>query len=325
MRRSRRRFLGLMALMAAHAAGLRAAGAQAYPARPVRIIVGFAAGGAADIVARLMAQWLSQRLGQSFIVENRPGAGSNTAAEAVVRAPPDGYTLLHVTVSNAINQTLYDKLGFDIRRDIAPVASIYGSPGVLVVNPAVPASTVAELIAYAKARPGQINMASAGNGSPQHLYGELFKAMTGVALVHVPYRAYPTALADLIGGQVQVMFDALASALPHIRAGRLRALALTTTARSPALPGIPTVGETVPGYAASGWQGLGAPPGTPGEIIATLNREIAAALADPGMTARIADLGGTPLPGSAADFAKLIADDTAKWGQVVSRAGLKVE
>ena len=325
MRPPRRRFLGLMALTAAHLAGVRAAGAQAYPSRPVRIIVGFAAGGAADIVARLMAQWLSQRLGQSFIVENRPGAGSNTAAEAVVRAPPDGYTLLHVTVSNAINQTLYDKLGFDIRRDIAPVASVYGSPGVLVVNPAVPANTVAELIAYAKARPGEINMASAGNGSPQHLYGELFKAMTGVALVHVPYRAYPSALADLIGGQVQVMFDALASSLPHIRAGRLRALALTTTARSPALPDIPTVGESVPGYAASGWQGLGAPAGTPAEIIDTLNREIAAGLADPGMTARIADLGGTPLPGSAADFAKLIADDTAKWGQVVSRAGLKVE
>ncbi len=325
MKRPRRRFLGLMALMAAHVAGLRAARADNYPSRPVRLIVGFAAGGAADIVARLMAQWLSQRLGQSFIVENRPGAGSNTAAEAVVRAPPDGYTLLHVTVSNAINQTLYDKLGFDIRRDIAPVASIYGSPGVLVVNPAVPANTVAELIAYAKARPGQINMASAGNGSPQHLYGELFKAMTGVALVHVPYRAYPGALADLIGGQVQVMFDALASALPHIRAGRLRALALTTTARSPALPDIPTVGEFVPGYAASGWQGLGAPLGTPAEIIDTLNREIAAGLADPGMTARIADLGGTPLPGSAADFAKLIAQDTAKWGEVVSRAGLKVE
>jgi tripartite-type tricarboxylate transporter receptor subunit TctC len=313
-----------MALTAAQA-GLRAARADAYPSRPVRIVVGFAAGGAADIVARLTAQWLSQRLGQSFIVENRPGAGSNSAAETVVRAPPDGYTLLHVTVSNAINQTLYDKLGFDIRRDIAPVASIYGSPGVLVVNPAVPANTVAELIAYAKARPAEINMASAGNGSPQHLYGELFKAMTGVALVHVPYRAYPSALADLIGGRVQVMFDALASSLPHIRAGRLRALALTTTARSPALPGIPTVGESVPGYAASGWQGLGAPRGMPVEIIEMLNREIAAALADPGMAARIAELGGTPLPGSAGDFARLIADDTAKWGEVISRAGLKVE
>ena len=324
MRPPRRRFLGLMALMAAQA-GLRAARAEVYPSRPVRLIVGFAAGGAADIVARLTAQWLSQRLGQSFFVENRPGAGSNTAAEAVVRAPPDGYTLLHVTVSNAINQTLYDKLGFDIRRDIAPVASIYGSPGVLVVNPAVPADTVAELIAYAKARPAEINMASAGNGSPQHLYGELFKAMTGVALVHVPYRAYPSALADLIGGRVQVMFDALASSLPHIRAGRLRALALTATARSPALPEIPTVGESVPGYAASGWQGLGAPLGTPVEIIDTLNREIAAALADPGMRARIADLGGTPLPGSAPDFARLIADDTAKWGEVISRAELKVE
>ena len=309
MRPPRRRFLGLMALMAA-LAGLRGARAEVYPSRPVRLIVGFAAGGAADIVARLTAQWLSQRLGQSFFVENRPGAGSNTAAEAVVRAPPDGYTLLHVTVSNAINQTLYDKLGFDIRRDIAPVASIYGSPGVLVVNPAVPADTVAELIAYAKARPAEINMASAGNGSPQHLYGELFKAMTGVALVHVPYRAYPSALAD---------------SLPHIRAGRLRALALTATARSPALPEIPTVGESVPGYAASGWQGLGAPLGTPVEIIDTLNREIAAALADPGMRARIADLGGTPLPGSAPDFARLIADDTAKWGEVISRAGLKVE
>ncbi|HEY4405420.1 MAG TPA: tripartite tricarboxylate transporter substrate binding protein [Xanthobacteraceae bacterium] len=299
--------------------------ADDYPSRPVRLVVGFAAGGAADIVARLIGQWLSQRLHQSFIIENRPGAGSNTAAEAVIKAPPDGYTLLHVTVSNAINQTLYEKLTLDIRRDIAPVASVYGSPGVLVINPAVPAATVAELIDYAKARPGQINMGSAGNGSPQHLYGELFKSMTGVALVHVPYRAYPNALADLIGGQLQVMFDALASSIEHIKAGRLRALAVTTAARSPALPDIPTVGEFVPGYEASGWQGIGAPRGTPAEIIDRLNREIMAGLADPQMTARIAGLGGVALPGTPADFGNLIAADIAKWGAVVKRAGIMVE
>jgi tripartite-type tricarboxylate transporter receptor subunit TctC len=322
---ARRRLLLLAAGAAALPAVAPLARADDYPSRPVRLIVGFAAGGAADIVARLIGQWLSQRLHQSFIIENRPGAGSNTAAETVIKAPPDGYTLLHVTVSNAINQTLYEMLSLDILRDIAPVASVYGSPGVLVINPAVPAGTVAELIAYAKARPGQINMGSAGNGSPQHLYGELFKTMTGVALVHVPYRAYPTALADLLGGQLQVMFDALASSIEHIKAGRLRALAVTTATRSPALPDIPTVGESVPGYEASGWQGIGAPRGTPAEIIDQLNREIMAALADPQMKARIAGLGGVALPGTPADFRKLIAEDTAKWGAVVRRAGITVE
>ena len=304
---------------------VRVARADAYPARPVRLIVGFAAGGAADIVARLMGQWLSERLRQSFIVENRPGAGSNTAAAAVVKAPPDGYTLLHLTVSNAINATLYQNLDFDILRDIAPVGSIYGSPGVMVVNPAVPAGTVAEFIAYAKAHPGQINMASAGNGSPQHLYGELFKAMTGVELVHVPYRSYPTALADLIGGRVQVMFDALASSIEHIKAGRLRALGLTTATRSPALPDLPTVGEFVPGYAASGWQGIGAPRDTPAAIIEVLNAAIAAGLADPQMKARIAQLGGVALPGSPADFARLVAEDTGRWGQVIKAAHIKLD
>ena len=299
MERSRRRFLCLLAGAAAVPVASRAARAQAYPARPVRLIVGFAAGGAADIVARLMGQWLSERLGQSFIIENRPGAGSNTATEAVVKAPPDGYTLLHLTVSNAINATLYQNLDFDILRDIAPVGSIYGSPGVMVVNPAVPAGTVAEFITYAEAHPGQINMASAGNGSPQHLYGELFKAMTGVALVHVPYRTYPTALADLIGGRVQVMFDALASSIEHIKAGRLRALGLTSATRSPALPDLPTVGEFVPGYAASGWQGIAAPRGTPTAIIEELNAAIAAGLADPRMQARIAQLGGCKRYGAA--------------------------
>jgi tripartite-type tricarboxylate transporter receptor subunit TctC len=325
MKAPRRRFLRLAASAATLPAVARIARAEAYPSRPVRLIVGFAAGGAADIVARLMGQWLSERLRQSFIIENRPGAGSNTAAEAVIKAPPDGYTLLHVTVSNAINATLYDKLDFDLLRDIAPIASIYGSPGVMEVNPAVPATTVPEFIAYAKAQPGRINMASAGNGSPQHLYGELFKAMAGVELVHVPYRVYPTALADLLGGQVQVMFDALASSIPHLKAGRLRALALTTATRSPALPGVPTVGEFVPGYEASGWQGLGAPRGTPIEIIDRLSTEIMAGLADPKMKARIADLGGVALPGSPADFAKLIAEDTVKWGRVIKRAGIKVE
>ena len=325
MKPPRRRFLCLLAGAAAVPAVVRAARAQAYPARPVRLIVGFAAGGAADIVARLMGQWLSQQLRQSFIIENRPGAGSNTATAAVVKAPPDGYTLLHLTVSNAINATLYEGLDFDILRDIAPVGSFYGSPGVMVVNPAVPANTVAEFIAYAKARPGRINMASAGNGSPQHLYGELFKAMTGVELVHVPYRSYPTALADLIGGRVQVMFDTLASSIEHIKAGRLRALGLTTATRSPALPDLPTVGEFVPGYAASGWQGIGAPRDTPAAIIEDLNAAIAAGLADPQMKARIAQLGGVALPGSPADFARLVADDTGKWAQVIKRAGIKVE
>ncbi len=325
MKSPRRRFLGLLAGAAAVPAVARVARAQAYPARPVRLIVGFAAGGAADIVSRLMGQWLSERLRQSFIIENRPGAGSNTAAEVVVKAPPDGYTLLHLTVSNAINATLYGNLDFDILRDIAPVGSIYGSPGVMVVNPAVPAGTVAEFIAYAKARPGEINMASAGNGSPQHLYGELFKAMTGVELLHVPYGSYPTALADLIGGRMQVMFDALASSIEHIKAGRLRALGLTSAARSPALPDLPTVGETVPGYAASGWQGIGAPRDTPTAIIEALNAAIAAGLADPRMKARIAQLGGVALPGSPADFARLVAEDTEKWGQVIKAAHIKLD
>jgi tripartite-type tricarboxylate transporter receptor subunit TctC len=325
MKAPRRRFLRLAAGAVTLPAVARIARAEVYPSRPVRLIVGFAAGGAADIVARLMGQWLSERLRQSFIIENRPGAGSNTAAEAVIKAPPDGYTLLHVTVSNAINATLYERLDFDILRDIAPVASIYGSPGVMEVNPTVPATTVPEFIAYAKAHPGRINMASAGNGSPQHLYGELFKAMAGVELVHVPYRVYPTALADLLGGQVQVMFDALASSIPHLKAGRLRALALTTAMRSPILPDLPTVGEFVPGYEASGWQGIGTPRGTPVEIIDRLNTEVLAGLADPKMKARIADLGGVALPGSPADFAKLIAEDTAKWGKVIKWAGIKVE
>ena len=289
----------------------------------MRLIVGFAAGGAADIVARLIGQWLSERFRQPFIVENRPGAGSNLAAAAVVKAPADGYTLLQVTVSNAINATLYQNLDFDIVRDIAPIASVYGSPGVMVVNPAVLAKTVPEFIAYAKAHPGEINMASAGNGSPQHLYGELFKTMAGVDLVHVPYRVYPAALTDLLGGQVEVMFDALASSIEHIKAGRLRALALTTATRSPVLPGVPTVGESVPGYEASGWQGLGAPRNTPVEITDKLDTEIMAGLADPAMKARIAELGGTALGGSPAEFGRLIAESTEKWAKVVRLSGAK--
>jgi tripartite-type tricarboxylate transporter receptor subunit TctC len=325
MKPQRRRFLGLLAGAVALPAGARGARAQPYPSRPVRLIVGFAAGGAADLVARLMGQWLSERLGQSFIIENRPGAGSNTAAEAVMRAPPDGYTLLHLTVSNAINATLYEQRDFDILHDIAPVGSILALPGVMEVNPAVPAGTVPEFIAYAKAHPGQINMASAGNGSPQHLYGELFKATAGVELVHVPYRSYPTALADLLDGRVQVMFDALASSIAHIKTGRLRALALTDATRSPALPDLPTVGEFLPGYAASGWQGIGAPRNTSAAIIERLDTAIMAGLADPRMKARIAELGGVGLPGSPADFATLIAQDTGKWGQVIRRARIKAE
>ena len=288
-------------------------------------IVGFAAGGAPDILARLMGQWLSERLGQPFVIENRPGAGSNIATEAVVRAPPDGYTLLLVSPANAINATLYDKLNFNFIRDIAPVAGIIREPHVMVVNPSVPAKTVPEFIAYAKANPGKLNMASAGNGTAAHVAGELFKMMTGVDMVHVPYRGAAPALTDLLGGQVQVMFAAMPASIEYIRAGKLRALAVTTATRSEALPDIPTVGEFVPGYEASAWFGVGAPKNTPAEIIDKLNKEINAALADPKIKARLADLGGTVLPGSPADFGKLIADETEKWGKVIRAANIKPE
>jgi tripartite-type tricarboxylate transporter receptor subunit TctC len=321
----RRRILSLAAGAAALPAVSRMAWTQAYPTRPVRIVVGFAAGGPNDIIARILARWVSERLGQQFIVENRPGAGGNIATEAVVRAAPDGYTLLSVVTSNAVNATLYDKLNFNVIRDIAPVAGIMRVPNVMVVNPSFPAKTVPEFMAYAKANPGKINMASAGTGTGPHMAGELFKVMVGINLVHVPYRGGAPALTALLGGQVQVMFDPTTSMVEPIRAGRLRGLAVTTATRSPALPDIPTVGEFVPGYETSNWQGLGAPKNTPAEILDKLNKEINAALADPSIKARFSDLGGTVLPGSPADFGKLIAEETEKWGKVIRAAGIKAE
>jgi tripartite-type tricarboxylate transporter receptor subunit TctC len=289
------------------------------------LLVGYAAGGPADIVARLTAQWLSDRLGQQVVVDNRVGAASNIAAEAVVRSPPDGYTLLYVTISNAVNATLYDKLSFDLMRDLVPIASITRSPGVLAVNPAFPAQTVPEFIAYAKANPGKINMASAGPGSAPHLYTELFKMMTGVDLVQVHYRGSGPALPDLISGQVDAMFDPIASSISHIRAGTVRPLAVTTATRLEVLPDVPTVGDFVPGYEASGWYGIAAPKNTPAEIVARLNSEVNAALADPRVKASFADVGAAVLPGSPADFGKLLADDTEKWGKVIRAANIKVE
>jgi tripartite-type tricarboxylate transporter receptor subunit TctC len=323
MKLPRRKFLHLAAGAAALPAVSRMARAQAYPARPVHIIVGFAPGGATDIMARLMGQSLSERLGQQFVVENRPGAASNVGTEAVVNAAPDGYTLLVVTSVNAINATLYEKLNFNLIRDVAPVASTHREPFVMEANPSVPVKTVAEFIAHAKANPGKINMASAGIGSGNHISGELFKMMTGVNLVHVPYRGGGPALVDLLGGQVQVMFATMSSSIEYVRAGKLRALAVTTATRSPVLPDIPTVAEFVPGYESSFWTGVGAPRNTPEYIVEKLNKEINVALADPKMRARLADLGGTPLPGSPAQFGKLIVDETEKWGKVIKFAGIK--
>jgi tripartite-type tricarboxylate transporter receptor subunit TctC len=323
MKLPRRTFLYLTAGAAALPAVSRIARAQAYPTRPVRIIVGFPPAGGADIVARLIGQWLSERLGQQFIVENRPGAGSNIGTEAVVRAPPDGYTLLLVTSPNAINATLYDKLSFNFTRDIAPVAGLTRDPNVMEVNPSVPVKTVPEFIAYAKANLGKINMASAGNGTGGHVAGELFKMMTGVNMVHVPYRGAGPALTDLIGGQVQVMFDVMTSSIEHIRAGKLRALAVTSSTRSEALPDVPTMGEFVPGYEASNIRGVGVPRNTPAEIIDWLNKEINAGLADPKMKARFADLGATVLAGSPADFGRLMAEEVEKWAKVVKFSGAR--
>jgi tripartite-type tricarboxylate transporter receptor subunit TctC len=325
MKLPRRQVLQLAAGAAALPLVSRVAWAQAYPSRPVRIVVGFAAGGNLDIIARLLGQWLSARFGQPFVVENRPGGGGNIGTEAVVRAPPDGYTLLLVGTPNMINATLYEKLNFNFIRDIAPVASIDRVPLVMEVNPAFPAKNVPEFIAYAKANPGKINMASAGTGTGQHVAGELFKMMAGVDMVHVPYRSAGPALADLIGGQVQVMFDGIPSSIEHLRAGRLRALAVTTATRLEVLPDIPTVGDFVPGYEASGVHGIGAPKNTPAEIVDKLNKEINAALADPKMKARLADLGVAVLPGSPAAFGKLIAEETDKWAKVIRFAGLKAE
>jgi tripartite-type tricarboxylate transporter receptor subunit TctC len=325
MKLPRRKFLHLVAGAAALPGALCIAKAQAYPTRPVRIMVAFAAGGAQDVLARLIGQWLSERLGQPFVIENRPGGGGNIGAEAVIRAPADGYTLLLVGPPNAINATLYEKLNYNFIRDIAPVAAISREPNVMVVNPSVPAKTVTEFIAYAKANPGTINMGSSGNGSGPHLAGELFKMMTGLAMIHVPYRGASPALTDLLGGQVQVMFASMPSAIEYIRAGKLRALAVTTAMRSHALPDIPVIGDFVPGYEASSVYGVGAPRNTPPEIINKLNKEIAAGLADPKMKTRLAALGGAPLPASPADFGKLIADETDKWGKVVKLSGAKAE
>jgi tripartite-type tricarboxylate transporter receptor subunit TctC len=326
MRLPRRKFLHLAAGAAALPAVSRIACAQAYPSRPVRIVIGFPAGGGADIVARLIGQWLSERMGQPFVIDNRPGAGSNIAAEAVVRAPPDGYTLLLVTLpANAVNTSLYDKLSFNFVRDIAPVASLTRDPNVMEVNLALPVKTVPEFIAYAKANPGKINMASSGIGAAQHVAGELFKAKTGVQMNHVPYRGAAPALTDLISGQVQVFFDVLTSSIEHIKAGRVRALAVTTAARSPALPDLPTVGEFVPGYEASNIRGIGAPRNTPVEIIEQLNKEINTALADPTIKAKLANLGASVLARSPAEFGKLIVDETEKWAEVVKAGSLKPE
>jgi tripartite-type tricarboxylate transporter receptor subunit TctC len=323
MKIRRRQFLQFGAAAIAVAASSPVASAQAYPTRPVRIIVGWPAGGGGDIVARLMGQWLSERLGQQFIVENRPGATSNIGTDAVAHAPPDGYTLLLATAANAVNATFYENLNFDFIRDIAGVAGIVDLPLVMEVNPSFPAKTVPQFIAYAKANPGMLSVASPGTGSPNHVASELFKMMTGANLVHVPYRGDAPAIADLLGGQVQVYFGTLSGSMEHIKAGKLHPLAVTTTKRSEALPDVPTMGDFLPGFEASAWLGLGAPKNTSAEIVDKLNKEINAALVDPRMKARLADLGLTGLPGSPADFGKLIAEDTVKWAKVVKFAGIK--
>ena len=321
----RRRFLRLATGAGALPAVSRFAWAQTYPAQPVRIIVGFGPGGVSDILARLIGQWLSERFDRPFIVDNRPGGGTNIATETVARAPADGYTLLWLTSSNAINATLYDKLSFDFIRDIAPVASVVLVPSVVTVNLQFPAKTVPEFIAYAKANPGKINMGAAGPGSSTHIFGELFKMMAGVDLVPVQYRSSAPIMTDLMAGQVQVTFGPLGSSIEYIKTGKVRALAVTEATRAEALPDVPTVGEFVPGYEASLWQGIGAPKNTPSEIIDRLNKEINAALADPKMKARLADLGCTPFAQSPAEFAKLIASDTEKWGKVIRAANIKAE
>jgi tripartite-type tricarboxylate transporter receptor subunit TctC len=316
--------LRLATLAAPLTAVCRTARAQVYPSRPVRVIVGQSAGSGTDTAARLLANWLSSHMGQPFVVENQPGAAGNIAAAAVVRAPADGYTLLTVFAANAINESLYDNLNFSFVRDIAPVAGIFRVPLVMVVNPSLPAATVAQFIAYAKANPGKINMASAGIGSVQHVAGELFKFMTGVDMVHVPYRGTSPALTDLLGGQMQVMFDVTTISAAHVKAGRLRALAVTTASRVDVLPDVPVMADFVPGYEASAWVGFGAPRDTPAMIIDGLNRQVNAGLADPAIAANIARLGGTVIAMSPAEFGKLIADDAAKWARVIRAAGIKM-
>ena len=321
MKLPRRRFLQLAAGAAALPATSRIARTQAYPSRPVRIVVPFVAGGSTDIIARLIGQWLSERLGQQFVIENRPGAGSNIGTEVVVNAPPDGYTLLLVGASSAINATLYEKLSFNFLRDIAPVSGIISIPFIMAVNPSFPAKTVSEFIAYARANPGKVNMASGGNGTAGHLSGELFKMMAGINMVHVPYRGEAPALTDMLGGQVQAMFGTMPASIEYVRAGKLRPLAVTSARRSELLPDLPTVGDFVPGYETSALQGVGAPRNTPAEIINKLNKEINAGLADPKIKTRVADMGGTVLAGSPADFGKLIADETEKLTAIFKEAG----
>jgi tripartite-type tricarboxylate transporter receptor subunit TctC len=325
MKLPRRRFLTLAASAIALPAAARVASAQAFPSRPVRIIVGFAAGGSSDIGARLIGQWLQERLGQPFVVENRPGAATNIATESVVHAAPDGYTLLMIGPSSTINATLYDKLSFVFLRDVAPVASTIRQPQMMLAHPSLPAKTIPELIAYAKANPGKITMASAGTGSSGHLAGELFKMMAGVNMLHVPYRGAGPALSDLLGGQVLMAVTGIAGSIEQVRAGKLRALAVTTATRATALPEVPTVGEFLPGYEAGDVLGLGAPRNTPAEIVDKLNREINAALADPRTSARFADLGGTPLPLTPAEYGKILSDETEKWGKVIRSASIKPE
>jgi tripartite-type tricarboxylate transporter receptor subunit TctC len=325
MKLQRRQYLKLFGCVAALPFIARVARAEAYPTHPVRIVVGFAAGGGVDVVARLMGKWLSERLGQPFTIENRPGANTNIGTEVVVRAAPDGYTLLLVNAANTISSTIYDNLNFTFIRDIAPVGAIMRVPLTVVVNPSSPARTLPEFIEYVKSNPGKINMASAGNGAPEHMSGELFNMMVGVKMLHVPYRGAAPALTDLLGGQVQVMFASMPAAIEYVRAGRLRALAVTSAARSEALPDVPTVTEFISGYEASQWYGVGAPRDISEEIVERLNREINAGLADPKLRKQFADLGGTVLGGSTLDLIKLIADDTEKWRKVAKFAGIKAE
>ena len=321
----RRQFMHLAAGAAALPVLPRIAWAQAYPTRPVRIVVGFPPGGGGDITARLIGQWLSERLGQPFIIENRPGAGSNIATEAVVNARPDGYTLLLAGAFNAVNATLYEKLNFNFIRDIAPVANIYSLPNVMAVHPSFPAKTIPEFIVYSKSNPGKVNMASGGSGAAMHMSGELFKIMAGIDIVHVPYRGAGPALTDLLAGQVHVSFPTMPASIEHVRTGKLRALGVTTATRADALPHVPAVAEFVPTYESSTWFGIGAPKNTPAAIVNELNEEINAGLADRKLKARLADLGGTVLAGSPMDFGKLVADETEKWGKVIRAANIKPE
>jgi tripartite-type tricarboxylate transporter receptor subunit TctC len=325
MKLPRRKFLHLAASAAALPTISRIGWTEAYPSRPVRLVTGFAAAGGSDVVARLIGEWLSERLGQSFIIENRPGAGGNIGTESVVRAPPDGYTLLLVTFANVVNASLYKKLNFNFIRDISPVAGLMRVPDLMAIHPSVPARTVPEFIAYAKANAGKITMASAGNGSSGHLAGELLKMMVGISLVHAPYRGNGPALTDLLGGQVELMFPTSPSVVEYVKSGRLRGLAVTTASRSETLPDVPTVSEFVPGYEVSGLYGIGAPKGTPAEVIATINKESNAALANPKMKARFVDLGGMVIPGSPGDFEKVIVEDTERWAKVIEAANIKME